>query len=149
MLLLKWSKIILKDPKGVDIFWAQSNISLRRVWSNQRGNQNLYIEEEQTTQWPKEKVQKDKQRPTKHTHKTKDWVTQTPVKTGGELRCSRRVSSSCSTSGTRRVNLVTNPVISREWEKDREVFTTSGTYPWSLSKNFISIRHGVSLSSRS
>ena len=24
------------------------------------GNQNLYIEEEQTTQWPKEKVQKDK-----------------------------------------------------------------------------------------
>jgi hypothetical protein len=27
----------------------------------QRGNQNPYIEEEQTTQWPKEKVQKDKQ----------------------------------------------------------------------------------------
>jgi hypothetical protein len=25
------------------------------------GNQNQYIEEEQTTQWPKEKVQKDKQ----------------------------------------------------------------------------------------
>jgi hypothetical protein len=35
------------------------------------GNQNLYIEEEQTTQWSKEKVQKDKQRSTKHTHKTK------------------------------------------------------------------------------
>jgi hypothetical protein len=30
------------------------------------GNQNPYIEEEQTTQWPKEKVQKDKQRSTKH-----------------------------------------------------------------------------------
>jgi len=30
------------------------------------GNQNTYIEEEQTTQWPKEKVQKDKQRSTKH-----------------------------------------------------------------------------------
>ena len=28
----------------------------------QRGNQNPYIEEEQKTQWPKEKVQKDKQR---------------------------------------------------------------------------------------
>jgi hypothetical protein len=28
--------------------------------------------EEQTTQWPKEKVQKDEQRSTKHTHKTKD-----------------------------------------------------------------------------
>jgi hypothetical protein len=25
------------------------------------GNQNPFIEEEQTTQWPKEKVQKDKQ----------------------------------------------------------------------------------------
>jgi len=35
---------------------------------------------------PKEKVQKDKQRSTKHTHKTKDQVTQTPLKTGGELR---------------------------------------------------------------
>jgi hypothetical protein len=74
-----------------------------------------------------EKVQKNKQRSTKHTYKTKDRVTRTPLKTGGELRCSRRVSSSCSTSGTRRVNLVTNPVISRERGKDREVFTTSGT----------------------
>ena len=36
------------------------------------------------------------------------------------------------TSGTRRVNLVTIPVISREWGKDREVFTTSGTYSWSF-----------------
>jgi hypothetical protein len=46
--------------------------------------------------------------------------------------CSGMVCSSCSTSGTRRVNLVTNPVISREWGKDLEVFTTSGTYPWSF-----------------
>ena len=71
------------------------------------------IEEEKTTQRPKEKVQKDKQRSTKHTYKTKDQVTRTPLKTGGELRCFGRVGSSCSTSGTRRVNLVTNPVISR------------------------------------
>jgi len=63
-------------------------------------------------EWPKEKVQKDKQRSTKHTHKTKDRVTRTPLKTEGELRYSGRVNSSCSTSGTRRVNLVTNPVIS-------------------------------------
>jgi hypothetical protein len=72
--------------------------ALRRVWRYQRGNHNPYIEEEQTTQWPKEKVQKDKQRPTRPTHKTKDRVTRTPLKTGGELMCSRRVSSSCSTS---------------------------------------------------
>ena len=67
-----YSKKSLKIPKG--------------------GNQNPYTEEEQTTQWPKEKVQKDKQRSTKHTYKTKDQVTRTPLKTGGELRCSGRVS---------------------------------------------------------
>ena len=105
---------------------------IRRVWRYQRGNQNLYIEEERSTQWPKEKVQKDKQRSTKHTHKTKDQVTRTPLKTRGELTCSGRVNSSCPTSGTCRVNLGTNPVIGHEWEKDREVFTTSGTYLWSF-----------------
>ena len=52
----------------------------------------IYIEEEQTTQWPKEKVQKDKQRSTKHTYTTEDRVTRTPLKTGGELRCSGRVA---------------------------------------------------------
>jgi len=41
----------------------------------QRSNQNQYTEEEQTTQWPKEKVQKYKQRSTKHTYKTKDRFT--------------------------------------------------------------------------
>jgi hypothetical protein len=104
-------------------------LTLRRVWRYQKGNQNLYIKKEQTTQWPKEKVQKDKQRSTKHTYKAKDRVTRTPLKTGGELRCSGRVSSSCS---THHVNLVINPVISHEWGKDQEMFATSGTYPWSF-----------------
>ena len=85
----------------------------RRVWRYQRGNQNPYIEEEQTTQWSKEEqttqwskeeqttqwskeeqttqwsketVQKGKQRSTKHIYKTKDRVTRTPLKTGSELR---------------------------------------------------------------
>ena len=49
-----------------------------------------------------------KQRSTKHTHKTKDRVAR------GELMCSGRVSSSCSANGTRRVNIVTNAVISHE-----------------------------------
>jgi hypothetical protein len=48
-----------------------------RVCKYQRGNQNPYIEEEQTTQWPKEKSTKDKQRSTKHPHQTKDLVTRT------------------------------------------------------------------------
>ena len=74
-----------------------------------------------------------KQRSTKHIYKTKDRVARTPpIKTGDELRCSGRVSSPCSTSDTRRVNLVTNPVIRHEQGKDREVLTTSGTYPWSF-----------------
>jgi hypothetical protein len=55
---------------------------VRRVWRYQRGNQNPYIKEEQTTEWPKEKVQKNKQRYTKHTYKTKDRVKRTPLKTG-------------------------------------------------------------------
>ena len=47
------------------------------------GNPNPNIEEEQTKQWPKEKVQKDKQRSAKHTYENKDRVTRTPL-TGGE-----------------------------------------------------------------
>ena len=68
-----------------------------------------YIEEEQTIHWHQEKVQKDKQRSTKHTHKTKDRVTRTSLNTGGEIRCSGRVISSCSTSGSR---LATKPLMS-------------------------------------
>ena len=51
------------------------------------------------------------------------------LKTGGEIRCSGRVSSSCSTSGTHHVTLVTNPVISPLSGKDQKMFTTNGTYP--------------------
>ena len=46
------------------------------------GNQNPYIEE-QTTQWPKEKVQKDKQRSIKHTYKTKRSNNTNPTKHRG------------------------------------------------------------------
>ena len=91
----EWSKLVkynksLKMPK-----WS-SKFVYRRL---------------QTTQWPKEKVQRDKQPSTKHTHKTKDRVTRIPLKTRGELMCYGRVSSSCFTSGTRHVNLVTNVIL--------------------------------------
>ena len=36
-----------------------------------KGYSESVYQEEQTKQWPKEKVQKDKQRSTKHTYKTK------------------------------------------------------------------------------
>jgi hypothetical protein len=42
----------------------------------------------------KRKMTKGQTTSTKHTHKTKDRVARTPLKTGGELGCSGRVSSS-------------------------------------------------------
>ena len=51
------------------------SLNIGRVCRYQRDNQNPYIEEEQTTQWPKENKQKHKHRLTKHTYKTKDRVT--------------------------------------------------------------------------
>ena len=76
--------------------------------------------------------QKKKDEKDKHTHKTKDRETRASLKSGGELMCTGRISSPCSTSDTRRVILVTNPVVNCEWGKNREVLTTSGTYPWSF-----------------
>jgi hypothetical protein len=84
----------------------------KKEFEDTKGAIRIHISKKnRLTQWPKEKVQKDKQRSTKHTYKTKDRVTQTPLKTGSELRCSGRVSSSCSTSDTCHVNLDTNLVI--------------------------------------
>ena len=60
-----------------------------------------------------------------NTQKTKDRVTWTPLNTGGELRCFGRVNSSCSTSGTRRINVVTKPVISHKCEKNLDVLKDS------------------------
>jgi hypothetical protein len=95
---------------------------------------NLHIKEEfeDTKGAIRIRISKKNRQHTKHTNKTKDRVTRTPLKTEGELRCSGMVGSSYSTSGTRRVNLVTNRAISHEWGKDREMSTTSGTYPWSF-----------------
>ena len=50
----------------------------KRVLRYQRGNQNPYIEE----QTPQRKSTKDKQRSTKHTHKTNYRVPRIPLKTG-------------------------------------------------------------------
>ena len=55
---------------GVEFIWNKKSLKIPKG-----GNQNPYIEEEQTTQWSKEKEQDAKQRSTKHTHKTKDRVT--------------------------------------------------------------------------
>jgi len=62
------------------------------------------------------------------TQKTQDPVTQASLKTGDELMCLGRVGSSCSTSGTRRVTLVTNPVTKSRRRKGPGLLMTSGTY---------------------
>jgi hypothetical protein len=43
------------------------------AWRYQKDNQNPYIEEKQTTKWPNDKVQKDKQRSTKTGAHHEDW----------------------------------------------------------------------------
>jgi hypothetical protein len=106
--------------------------SLQEEFEDTKGVIRIRISKDRQHNCQKKKIQKDNQQSTKHTHKTKDQVTWTPLKTGGELRCSGRAGSSCSNSGTLHVNLVTNPVISREWGKDWDIFTTSGPYPWSF-----------------
>ena len=72
-------------------------------------------------------MKKDKQRFTKHY--TESWRSSNtnPTKNRGKLRCSGRVRCSFPTCGNRPVNLVTNPVISHEWWRDRIVITTNGT----------------------
>jgi hypothetical protein len=67
--------------------------------------------------WQQHKDQKKKEKRTNNdlqsfTQKTRDRVTRTLLKTGGELMCSGRIGSSCFTGGTLCVTLVTNPVIS-------------------------------------
>ena len=64
-----------------DAIVTSSMTLLRRVWRDQRCNQNSYIKE-QTLQWREEKVQKEKQWSTKHIYKAKGRVTGFHIKIG-------------------------------------------------------------------
>ena len=80
-----WIKISFNsNPESFQILADEignnSMTLLIRVWRYQSGNQNPYIKE-QTTQWWKEKVQKEKQWSTKHVYKAKGRVTRVPLKT--------------------------------------------------------------------
>ena len=63
----------------------------RRVWRYQREVIRTHKSKKDKQQWPKEKVQKYKQRSTKHT--TKDRVTRTSLKTLIETGCWRHYSA--------------------------------------------------------
>ena len=86
----------LEDTKGV----IRIRISKKNRQHKDKKTNNTMAKRKST---PK----KNKQRSTKHTHKTKNLVTRTPLKTGVELGCFGSVNSSCSIGGTRRVNLIT------------------------------------------
>ena len=76
-------------------------------------------------------VQKEKDNRTHTTHKTKYLATWIPLKIGGEVRCFRKVSSYCSTCGTRRVLIQIFKEISylstmiprqiAQWRKDNNI----------------------------
>jgi hypothetical protein len=74
-------------PRATKSFSHEANITFAFLEYEKSAILYPYIEEK-TTQWPNEKVQRYKQRSTKHTYKTKDRETRTPLKTGGELWCS-------------------------------------------------------------
>ena len=65
------------------------------------------------------------------TLKIKDRSSNTnPTKTQGELKCSGRVGSSCSTSGTRCVTLVTNLAVVHEWIRTWNCFRQMYIMPY-------------------
>ena len=70
-------KKLIKKKNGLQEFEdTKGVITIRKSKKNRQHN------------GPKEKEQRDKQRSTKHTHKTEDRVTRTPLKTRVVLRCS-------------------------------------------------------------
>ena len=86
-----WTKVLLRHSLADNSFICKPFAIVLRV--NDEGQ--------------KKKEKKTNNDPQNITQKTKGWETQTPLKTGDELRCFRWVSSSCSTYGTHRVNVVT------------------------------------------
>ena len=114
------------DYTPLTMKWQLINVKSKRIWSYQRVhrcNQNPYIEEGQTTQWPKEKYKRTNN-DLQNIHIKLDRATRTQLQTGGELRCSVRVSSSCSTSDTRRFKL------HQRWMVMKELVYSRPYYVW-------------------
>ena len=67
-----------------------------------------------------------------NTLKTKDRATRTPLKTGVDLRCFGRGSSSCSTCGTRRVTIFTNSCPSRSAARHVALICVISHFPYPI-----------------
>jgi hypothetical protein len=61
-------------------FFSADTSEVEKQWKLKFADWTAHFDNFILTQWPKEKVQRKKQRSTKHTDKTKDRVTRTPLK---------------------------------------------------------------------
>jgi hypothetical protein len=120
-----WSIQIMKQSVDVNLYcfstWNNPqyrhiyNVKLvRTVWRYQRANQRPQVERK-----------KRQIMIYKTLHKKLDWTTRTSQRPVGELMRSFRVGSSCSTSGTHVVTLVTNTVINQVRDFDYDKWNTS------------------------
>ena len=95
LLLFYFSSVYVVRFSGLSIFnWPFVN--LQNEFEDSNGV--ISIRKSKKDRQHNGQKKKVKQRSIKHTHKTKYRVTQTLLKTGGELRCSGRVGSSFSMS---------------------------------------------------
>jgi hypothetical protein len=104
----------------------------RSLWKKLRykkSNQKPWVEDGQTTQWKFTNGQ------TKiHTilHRKLKIDQHQPLKNRSEFMCSGKVSSCCSTTGTRRATHCGKSIICHEWREGVIVITTNRTYPRSF-----------------
>ena len=92
---LQWrSSIPPISTKRINTFQLKKNLKIPKGQS-----ESVYQKVTDNTM-AKRKRTKEKRRSTKHTNKTTYRVTRIPLKIEGDLRCSRRLGSTCSTSDT-------------------------------------------------
>ena len=78
------------NPVIMSNWTRQSKVTSKKSLKIPKGqSESVYRRTDNTM--AKRKVQKGKQRSTKHTYKTKDRVTRTPLKTEGDVKCFGRV----------------------------------------------------------
>ena len=101
-MLTLWDKF--KGTKGV----IRSRKSKNRQHSHQKKKNRQHSHQKKKNRQHSHQKKKDKQTNNdlqNITHTTNDWATRTLLKAGYELRCSGRVTSSCSTSDTCHVTI--------------------------------------------
>jgi hypothetical protein len=113
-LLALW--VLLKSRQLEMIFYEKHFKLITHYLPEKFEDTNMVIRGKQTTHRPNDKGQTMIYKTCQNTtQKTDDWAT--PIHTGNEIGYRGRVSSSCVTSGTRRVTIITNLVISHLWHK--------------------------------